>query len=278
MRLLKFRAVNDYSLSALEKSQLWFSPLKDFNDPFEGMHLLDSSLAMNEMVGFFMKLNWECKEEMTAEAFLAKLSILKLNEEDLTIGNVVRAIAEPDIELFINIVHDSKVFCLSIDDGLEGLITNNLMWSHYADGLRGFCLVFDHDLLLDCFVGPDKKIMRSIAVKYQNTPQIIKLSEFIQSLDSNSHSNDEYVHQVTATIATKSEAWSYENELRILSLDDEQLHEYEPGALIEIIIGDKMPEVEKEKILNLVKEINPALVIKKARLQNNSYQIEVIDY
>ena len=44
MKLYKFRAVNTNSLTLLANNQLWFSSLDDFNDPFEGAHILNNHL------------------------------------------------------------------------------------------------------------------------------------------------------------------------------------------------------------------------------------------
>ncbi len=272
LSLFKFREVNTNNLSALANNQLWFSSLNDFNDPFEGAHIKDHHINIDELTNFECKI----KDEVGVEEYNKILSELELVDGKYTQTELFKKIAEHDLDKFISIVHNSKVICFSMEDETKNPLTNNLMWSHYANGLRGFCLVFNGDELLKDLFKSTKESMRPIIVEYKDKPNILKLNEFIHSEGLYSNSDINFVQKVTETIATKSTDWEYEKEFRVMSLNQESFHNYSPSSLKEIVIGDKMPEAERNLLLKIVSGLCKNILIKTARLQNNSYKIEIV--
>ncbi|UOB74930.1 DUF2971 domain-containing protein [Pseudoalteromonas sp. APM04] len=272
MSLFKFREVNTNNLSALANNQLWFSSLNDFNDPFEGAHIKDHHINVVELTNFECKI----KDKVGVEEYNKILSKLELVDGNYTETELFQKIAEHDLDKFISIVHNSKVICFSMEDETKNPLTNNLMWSHYANGLRGFCLVFNGDELLKDLYKSTKESMRPIVVEYKDKPNILKLNEFIHSEGLYSNSDTNFVQKVTETIATKSTDWEYEKEFRVMSLNQESFHNYSPSSLKEIVIGDKMPEAERNLLLKIVSGLCKNILIKTARLQKNSYKIEIV--
>jgi hypothetical protein len=61
----------------------------------------------------------------------------------------------------------------------------------------------------------------------------------------------------------KSSSWAYENELRLLSKEDSHTHRYPPECLAQIVIGDKMPEDQKNWLLILQKPLIRILKLNK---------------
>ena len=76
----------------------------------------------------------------------------------------------------------------------------------------------------------------------------------------------------------KSSSWSYENELRLLSKENHHAHFYPPEYLIQIVLGDKMPEDQKKLVIDIAKSSNPNVEIKIAKLKDGTYDLDVIDY
>lgn len=272
LHLYKFREINTNNLSALANNQFWFSGLNDFNDPFEGSYIKEINIERKLISGFEFKI----KKEVGAEKFKEILSELELVEGDYSSEELFQAIAEHDLKKSINIVHSSKIACFSIEQEINNPLTNNLMWSHYANGLRGYCLVFDGDDLLNDFYSSDKKAVRPIVVKYQDTPNTLRLKDFIQSELPINDVDINFVQKVTETVATKSSDWEYENEFRLITLEQSDFHIYSPELLKEIIVGDKMPASEKKLLLNVARASNPNVVVKTAKLKKDSYQIEIL--
>ncbi len=88
------------------------------------------------------------------------------------------AVAKHDLESLINIIHNLKIVCFSQKDDSRDPLYENLMWSHYADGLRGFCLVFKYDDIIEDLHNYQEEAFRPIAVKYQDTPNTLNLFDF----------------------------------------------------------------------------------------------------
>ena len=272
LHLYKFREVNTNNLSALANSQFWFSGLNDFNDPFEGSYIKKITIDKKLISGFEFKI----KAEVGKDKFKEILNKLELVEGNYTNEEFFQIVAEHDLKKLINIVHSSKIACFSIEKEINNPLTNNLMWSHYANGLRGYCLVFDGDELLNDFYSSGREAIRPIFVKYQNTPNTLKLNDFIQSELPIKDVDINFVQKVTETVATKSSDWEYENEFRLITLDQSDFHIYSPILLKEIIVGDKMPASQKNLLLNVAKASNPNVVVKTAKLKKDSYQIEIV--
>lgn len=272
MHLYKFREVNTNNLSALVNNQLWFSNLNDFNDPFEGSHIKEINIDSELLSGFELIL----KDAVGDNKYQEILDELNLIEGSFTREEFFQKVAEHDLEKFINIVHSSKIVCLSIEQEENNPLTNNLMWSHYANGLRGYCLVFDGDELLKDMYSSTTESIRPIIVQYQDHPNVIKLNDFLQSRGLLYGDDINFVEKVTETVATKSSDWKYENEFRIMSLNKSDFHCYMPNTLKEIIVGDKMSASEKSLLLSVVKASNPNIMVKTARLKDNTYKVEIV--
>jgi hypothetical protein len=273
MLLYKFREFNANNLTALANKQLWFSNQSDFNDPFEGAHIKNNSVPQEILDVFVCK----SKEAIGQEKYTEMLTKMGLTEGEFTNEQLFQKISEHDLQNLIDVIHNSKIVCLSLSEADKDPIYNNLMWSHYADGLRGFCLVFGNDLLQQDIYSSSNKIMRPIKIQYQNTPNTLNLLDFIKSESIlGSEGDDDFVQKVTETIATKSTEWDYENELRIMTLDKRNFHHYSSETLKEVVFGEKMPSTQRKLLIDTLKATYPDVIIKEARLKVESYSLEIV--
>lgn len=272
MHIYKFRELNTNNLTAIANNQLWFSSLDDFNDPFEGCHTKVVNVD-SELISKYQLLP---KNGIKEQQYREILNEVGLIEGEFTKEEIFQKLAEYDLEQFIKIIHGCKVVCFSLQQEPNNPLTNNLMWSHYANGLRGYCLVFDGDELMKDMYSSTKESIRPIIVQYQDQPNIIDLSDFLQSQWFLNGDDINFVEKVTETVSTKSSDWKYENEFRILSLNRRSFHCYNSNTLKEIIVGDKMSASEKSLLLRVVKASNPNIIVKTARLKDSTYQIEIV--
>ncbi|MCY9805892.1 DUF2971 domain-containing protein [Vibrio scophthalmi] len=277
-RLYKFRDVNTNSLTALANAELWFSSKEDFNDPFEGTLILDESLDESDYQLWRDNVDWTMEIDPQDKGFVQLCESLSLNpsttDEKLLILEGLRS----DLGVLKKIIHESKFLCLSQRDQTTDPIYENLMWSHYAQGLRGFCLVFNNDGLQKDINKASKKRMRGIKILYQDQPNKISLSEYLRSDMWTNKNCKKYIQTVTETIATKSSVWKYENEMRIMTLDSQaNAYNYSPETLEEIVLGEKMPQRHKELVLSIAKSKYPHAKIKIARIIPNTYKIEIVN-
>jgi hypothetical protein len=176
-----------YGLSYLRDGFLRFSPLKDFNDPFE-MHPYLDSLGTPEQIDEMVR-----ELESEDEGF-RRLSPKQKKEvlDDLRTNGLAN--------LRSRMLSDFQSI------GILSLVKNNhqdlLMWAHYADSHRGCVLEFDgtHEWFRTRQGGNPHDLMGVIyEVNYSPTrPQVS-----ILALGRNH-------------LLTKAECWGYEKEWRIL--------------------------------------------------------------
>ncbi|ELC9520032.1 DUF2971 domain-containing protein [Vibrio alginolyticus] len=266
------------SLSSLANGELWFSSKEDFNDPFEGTLILDESLDESDYELWRANVNWTMKIDPKDNKFVELCEELGLDpnmtDEKLLILQGLRF----DLGILTKVVHESKFLCLSQRDQNTDPIYENLMWSHYAQGLRGFCLVFNNDGLQKDINEASNQRMRGIRIIYQDQPNKLSVSEYLRSDMWINGNKKNYIQTVTETIATKSSAWKYENEMRIMTLDSSvNSYGYSPETLEEIVLGDKMPKRHRELVLSIAKSKYPHAKIKTARLIPNTFNIEIVD-
>lgn len=278
-KLYKFREVNTNSLTSLANAELWFSSKEDFNDPFEGTLILDETLTEDDYSLWMSRVEWTMDITPLDNNFSKLCENLSLDPNETNEKKLILEGLRSDLRVLTNIIHKSKFLCLSQRDQLCDPIYENLMWSHYAQGLRGFCLVFNNDdLQTDINVASEKR-MRGIKILYQEKPNQIILSDFLRSDMWVNENQQNYIQTVIETIATKSTAWKYENELRIMTLDAKaNSYTYSPDTLEEIVLGEKMSPQHRELLLAIMRSKYPHAKVKIARLVPNTYKIELVEH
>ena len=128
---------------------------------------------------------------------------------------------------------DFAVGCLTTD------YRNNLMWSHYADGHKGFCIEYDFKDL--------KNINNLLPVAYSTDRPSIPL----ECIYNNSKDmNTEVTKALYIALLTKDNIWEYENEWRIIISATEGKN-IEMPPISAIYLGTEMPEGDKKKLIEI---------------------------
>ena len=155
------------------------------------------------------------------------------------------------VDRFKQRIKDIGVCCFSrINDSI-------LMWAHYANSHRGFCLEFNTDNANLTGVHP-------LDVIY--TEKLIKLN-FHNSADD----------AISNMIFTKSLSWQYEEELRcigdgLVSQDDRKKH-FHASELKAVYLGVKCDEATVEKIKAIIKSKYPLTKMYHAVKNHDSFSI-----
>jgi len=188
-------------LQSLERNYFWGTYYKDLNDPCEGLISIDRFNKQSN------SLNWLFGKKRT-ERFSPVIDALK--------------------SLMLQL---EKVGIYS----LSRTYNNELLWSHYGNSHKGFCIEYDLDLLT-------KNYTHHFPVVYNNKiPEIgiediaIKKSEIIIKM-----------------FGYKYEKWDYEKEYRIIT-NDYGINNYSFKALKSIYFGLKMDSNQKFEIMNRLK-------------------------
>lgn len=263
--LYKFQNVNINSLSALSNQDVWFANQKSFNDPFEGVHKLEESCNDSELINLGVTSIVESKGLSHSEALEIVTGVF--NEKPESFRKDMIAFAYEINQKLWEYAKACGVLSLSSDiPGDErSHVCNMLMWSHYGDALRGFCLQFNGPELYESLseLNEDSKFAWA-KMDYDTNPRTIRLAS---GADYNSF---DYLK----ALQIKHEQWLYECELRIFS-NGVGLKRFSKEALRAVYIGEKMPLNEEYLLIEIVKRQYPNADIFKVKLESDSFAIRI---
>jgi hypothetical protein len=289
--LLKFNGPTEHALENLRNLALYCQHFTAFNDPFEFWTrfvdgIPDPAMERNRFVAAVKA--WGFSEDQLEEAMQNSKDYFESLDG-----------TQPP---FTAMTESMRIACFGSEcDSL-------LMWSHYADGLRGFCIVFDEDLVVnvepkgyvtnvayldapptvDCFVyaiAQDQHDYHQMAIgeteteiKYLGKTVPIGLVQGYQEAAAAAlkHMREMWQH----AFAAKPVEWHYEKERRLLldsNVNDRRplLRSYPKEAVREIIIGERMPPTYLEKLMEIVKEQFGEIPVRTARRSSIQYRLNI---
>ena len=172
-----------------------------------------------------------------------------------------------------NLVSSDGYCCFS--KGHNRNLCKSLMWSHYADGLRGFCLAFDEDILLDSLsLLNEESIIVLNPVEYSNSVPVFNIYDHIDNYlkgETEHHFADEFYFQVRSM---KANSWKYELEYRAIS-SKAGIHPYSPDAVFEVFIGENMNPKNRLTLQSILSTRYPKAIISEVRMERDSYKLGV---
>lgn len=153
--IYKFLPYNPHDLDALANNYLWFSNYKDFNDPFEDVFIENvlnvdiDSYSETKAIEFYKILHKKQLPQYKIEEALLQLKIN--NQLESHYINTIYSTLTFAKDKLSGLVKNSRMTCFAKDnlEKNEFAIKNRLMWSHYANGLRGFCIEYDTLVLIE---------------------------------------------------------------------------------------------------------------------------------
>lgn len=220
--LFRFRSLSgpskEYTKHSVTRSEIYFSNPASLNDPYDCQISLDTQGTEKE----WRKHVFRAVKHGSSR----KLGIhdrIQLTQRWMKEGKH-KAL---DGESFGRITSRFGVACFS------GIMSETLMWSHYADNHRGICLMYE----------PDKdrtQLLKTIAeVNYQRTYPRVRVVDLAKADEKTAIS----------LLLTKSSEWRYENEYRILlPRGAKRTLAFSPQALVGIILGSKISKQDEEEV------------------------------
>lgn len=181
------------------------------------------------------ELNDENEFTFDAGPFLAELKVYEhLAHKSLAAGKSVSQVRQAANSLF-NYSKTCGVFSLSESPQISK------MWSLYASRGKGYCLIFDSNLLLKTVSDVIGEQRFLLSVKYDRKAPKIVFSDLINQN-----------RLLTKMLATKNEEWRSESEVRIIT-DKTGVQPFIPSALIGVVFGTNTPEDMQNAILDAFK-------------------------
>jgi len=278
--LYKYRAFSKFSIENLENDEAWFNTAAEFNDPYDCALTLENT-AIDHMTtklktnifGLIRDLNLNLTKEEVAridsmgfvEASKYFLSFDKnLKEEEIEAR--VKATAQ-------NIQNESKKNLQKMNEVLQMKIKiccfseindSILMWSHYANNHKGFCIEYDFKK-----EGVDPKLTRWLQpVIYRD--KLFNAGQYFEGERKRVSELNPFIVNYNAII--KSTEWSYEKEWRITytTNDKEGFNKklFSPQA---IYLGAKMCDIEKERIIEIAKQRQ--IIVFQMNMKNREFKL-----
>lgn len=241
-RLFKYQPFTAITLENLKNRSLWFSAPIKFNDPFDCTQaVLKTDFTEDELSRAF---EWMCAEhgDVFRRQFTEKGKFLSGKFRDAFLREADKAFTDRKrIQ-----TQERGVACLT------EVNTDLLMWGHYADGHRGFCLEFDASA---------KPFSSASKVVYSASLPALNPIEVLDKVDG---PNDDMRYTM---LLTKAECWRYEQEWRLIHQRAGVAYTYPWAALKGVYFGLAMPDAHKE-IIALILHGSPTALYQMNRADN----------
>lgn len=233
-------SLNEFTKKLLFSGQIYLSDFESLNDPFEGQIVPQYKGITKEKV-----LNlYPCLKDMP--------DFDDIDWQSDSVISYIREIFTPKIKENLK---KYGVFCASSD------CNNDLLWAHYADSHKGVCIGFDAKKLEEI---SGYKILH--VCPHNKRPEV----EF-------SNNGSHYEEYIVKMLTTKSSAWEYEHEYRMIALNPEERKLCCFGAIREIYLGcriEKNKNFNKEDFIRCLKKVHPHCEIKEMKMNIDTLKIE----
>lgn len=246
-KLYKFFNMSKNSLNNLTTSTLYLSEPSNFNDPYDSKHLFDPDkllelLASNQNLRTYLVNKY------------GKINLL----DKKSLDSNKKLIYGIQLEL-IKYLNDFCITCFTEND-----FTNILMWSHYAESHKGFCLEYNTS---ESFLGKYKAFFYPVIY----SDKIFDLSNCINNLYSKIYLPKKKRGNNTELILSllyKADVWKYEKEWRLILIQNNEICINKPSA---IYLGLNTDKKYKSEIIHFAK--NKHIPIYQMKQKGNEYKL-----
>lgn len=187
-----------FNKSILENFEIYFSSPSQFNDPFDStIPVRYDLLSKSEII----KKSYELLKD--EDPFLSRKAIRSESKSRLKSGYYKNKKSQKEFQIeYRN--KNFGIFSLSSDP------KNIIMWSHYSNSHKGFCVGFDTE-----------KLLEYIHSKFQHDGPIIDLYDVIYQaeypiFDPKNLTAENFAEE---PLRVKSSSWKYESEYRLISIN-----------------------------------------------------------
>lgn len=280
--LYKYRPVNEFSLDNLKNDTVWLNKPSEYNDPFEFVEFLDfkklqkltANTIKEDIIKEFTDVSPVPKEvidEARASedplAVMGKHHFLSrgLNEDQINslfegMDNIMKNHLIGANVQKIHKMQEAMKVCSFCEEH-----TQLLMWSHYADNHKGFCIEYN----ISKWKPNDIRNRILHPVIYQT--EFYDVTEHLLSQVQKQTFNNLYP---VISGSTKSKEWEYEKEWRFIFQigDSFPTQNYSMSCQSKVFLGHRISLENKNKILDIAKEIH--LPVFQSKPSKEKYKLE----
>ena len=283
-KLYKYYSNVNYAIDSIKNRRIHLDSPQTFNDPFDCLFCVSYSTfqnnvdtiesVVNNIRNYIIKAATITKNTHYTEILNALLEYLRVREFDYSkapISDIVREMYQS----FGNVSFSFEDFCDVIDSGYEfdegfkklkvkvscfsEINDSVLMWSYYANSHNGVCVEYDLSRL-DMYNELNKKIVDNLAKVHYSPIRADSLFEL---------SNDNNIFNF---VVSKSDAWSHENEWRIICDTEEEYLPFDCISCVYLGVNFNTDAPKYRRILEAVDKYDD-LTIKKCILNSNDFNI-----
>ena len=265
----------------LLKHQIWLSSPRFFNDPFDCELIMDNTIieapTLRKVIYQVLQKNLadghiihEMEEFRCTEDLLDCLINCAVDSSTQMLSNDEKRLA---LEHLVNGVIDAfraasvaglKVVCFSEKYDLT------IMWGHYADNHRGFCISYD-------FMADTRKRIKGKGIAlYPNIWPVIYQQ---QRVDFGELFKQGKIQSVTNAALFKSHEWKYEKEWRLMwsdSFNEHGAYVKDGGCMRAIYFGARA-DLSSKNIIRVIKHAeNIGVPVFYMKLSDNEYKLTAV--
>jgi hypothetical protein len=243
-KLYKYESFSVQSLLNLKTQTVYFAPPSGFNDPFDCALKAQIDEPTDSEIETFRK---DCLSKDWPAHVKEKLQSAPIKEYKSLLYRAARDASE---QIFENFIQSRGVSCFSeVNDEL-------LMWAHYAEKYTGFCLEFSTN---------NELFKKARKVDYVENMPKLNIKKIFADGDRGEMMN---------LFCTKSKAWRYEKEWRVLHGEAGTAYIYPTEALTGVYFGPNMAFEIIEIICLVLKGQNPHAKFYKGKRSEITFKVE----
>jgi hypothetical protein len=250
--LYKYRIWQDqYGRRILTDNEIYLASPDQFNDPFENSYPFKYKEEQFTPDNIFLKLSDTGRKQWPyiTDKELHKRCYERQHSGAFDNGHYWKELYEEFRE------ENNKIFGIYC---LTSKRDNLLMWSHYTNSHYGFCVGLDKFVLYDVVQGS-----LGPAIYDSKFPE---LDIFEKSAGV-----------LTRLLSTKSKEWAYEDEYRLIKVSGaRKICGFPNKAILEIILGHKMPEKDKDEIMEIANTKFPHAQIFQSQISLGEFKLDMI--
>jgi Protein of unknown function (DUF2971) len=234
--IYRYRSFNKYSIEELVNSEFYIKLPNEVNDPFDSKCIFDEMGTEADFRKHHMLCLKKQRPDLSDEQIRQEVDVFiesnQWRDREFT-EDLFKSFREDTSEKF------SKLAMVCFSKKNDDI----LMWSHYADEHKGFCLIFDRARLEASCHAP----------LYDMSYNRKKFGDLME---------EDVIKIAQKLVLTKSKDWCYEKEVRMIipiipgktvyGIRNARFMKYSEEALIGVIFGCRMPYNDKSTIKKLL--------------------------
>lgn len=262
-------------IDALASSYLWFSRVCDFNDPFEGLYIEQlefrrpEDIADSELEVLLLaasKRKGGAVQKLKPEHDISKLQPVEVFQQKVKVS---RSIESSLTETLSDIKIKSCICCFNKDWKSNKVLENKLMWSHYANGLRGMAIEFDGEALDLSLEELNNEDIQGGEVDYSGLTGVDAIELMVEYASLREGG-------ISKVLLKKCSEWKYEQEHRLVALSNKLF--YSPSSIRSITVGQRMECISRGELLRVLKELGLIEKLQVAVIDKKTFNINIQRY